>query len=295
MIIKSMSRKSKSFSQLYDYLMRDNSFSFSRNTYSHSTNKKDLIREFMRNSDYLKTSRGKNYLYHELLSLEENNLSAEKQKEILLDLANKYLESRAKNHLAIGVFHTDKNHLHIHLMISANEIEGTKRVRISKKEFSSIQKNLENYKNERYKELSISSHYQKTKDLNKEKQIEQEIKNRRNKTTIKDDIKKDLEELFNKATSKTYIENYLKNKGYEIYTRGQTKGVIYENKKYRFKTLGLDKLYDSKLKELDKIKDRELRREKQKQDRSFSRENTRTRWKEKLNKITKRSIKQSKK
>ena len=277
MIIKSMSRKSKSFSQLYDYLMRDESFCFSRNTYSNPRNKKDLIREFMNNSDFLKTSRGRNYLYHELLSLEQNNLSLEKQKEILLDLANKYLETRAKNHLSFAVLHTDKNHIHIHLMISANEIEGDKRIRLSKKEFSIIQKDLENYKNQMYKCLSNSSHYQKAKDLTKEKKSEQELKNRRNKTSKKDEVKRDLEELLKKATSKTYINNHLKNNGYEIYTRGENIGVIYENKKYRLKTLGLDKLYTSKLKELEKIEDREIRREKQKQDKSYSKENTRTR------------------
>ncbi len=45
----------------------------------------------MKNSEYLKNTRGKNYLYHELLSLEQNKLSLQEQKEILLDLANKYL------------------------------------------------------------------------------------------------------------------------------------------------------------------------------------------------------------
>lgn len=278
MIIKSMSRKSKSFSQLYDYLMRDeNSYCFSRNTYSNPRNKKEFIREFMKNSEFLKTSRGKNYLYHELLSLEENNLSLEKQKEILLDLANKYLKLRADNHLSLGVFHTDKNHIHIHLMISANEIEQEKRIRLSKKEFSSIQATLEEYKNEKYIELSQTSLYQEKKDITKEKQKEQELKNRRNKSSKKDEIKKDLEELFKKASSKTYIGNYLKNKAYEIYTRGKQVGVIFENKKYRLKTLGLDIKYSECMNKLEKIKDREIRREKQKQNKSYSKENIRTR------------------
>ena len=58
-----MSRKSKSFSQLYDYLMRDeNSFCFTRNSYF--KDKKNLINEFMKNSEYLKNTRGKNYLWH---------------------------------------------------------------------------------------------------------------------------------------------------------------------------------------------------------------------------------------
>ena len=53
-------------------------------------------------------------------------------------------------------------------MISSNEIDGAKRIRLSKKEFSTIQKNLESYKNEKYSELSKSSFYQNKKDLSKE-------------------------------------------------------------------------------------------------------------------------------
>lgn len=296
MIIKSMSRKSKSFSQLYDYLMRDKiNFSFSRNTYSNSKNRNEFTNEFMNNSRFLKNSRGKNYLYHELLSLEENSLSLERQKEILFDLANKYLETRALNHLSFGVIHEDKSHIHLHLMISANEIEGNKRVRLSKKEFFSIQKEIENYKNLKYIELDKTRHYEKSKDLSKDKQKEQEIKTKRKSRTNKDKIKEHLESILKKASSKTYLNNHLKNNGFEVYKRGQTLGVIYEDKKYRLKTLGLDNLYTSKTKEFENIKQREIRRDEQKQDRSYSKENSRFRWKDKLNKITKRFNRQSRK
>ncbi|MBU1657425.1 hypothetical protein KKG72_00015 [bacterium] len=53
-----MSRKSKSFSQLYDYLTRDkSSFTFSRNTYSNSKNKKEFVNEFYENSRHLREAR----------------------------------------------------------------------------------------------------------------------------------------------------------------------------------------------------------------------------------------------
>lgn len=273
MIIKSMSRKSKSFSQLYDYLTRDKSnYSFTRNTYSNSRNKKDLINEFLRNAKYLNNARGKVYFYHELLSLENNNLSLKRQKEILLDLANKYLSARANEHLSFGVIHEDKNHIHLHLMISSNEMENDKRVRLSKQEFSLIQKGLENFKNQKYKELSQSSLYQKEKDLSKEKQNEQELKQRRNATSLKDEIKQNLKNTFSKATSKTYFYNHLKNLNYELYKRGNTIGIIHKNKKYRLKTLGMESDYYSMLKKLEKVSEREIRRQETKNERSNSRE-----------------------
>lgn len=289
MIIKSMTRKSNSFSQLYDYLMRDKSnFSFTRNAYSNSLNKEKLIKEFLNNYKFLKDSRGKVSLYHEILSLENNLLLKERQKEILLDLADKYLQTRANNHLSFGVIHEDKEHIHLHLMISSNEIDGAKRIRLSKKEFSTIQKNLESYKNEKYSELSKSSFYQNKKDLSKEKQKEQEIKSKRNTQTLKDKIKDDLKQTFKTASSRTYLNNHLENLGYSLYIRGETIGVVYENKKYRLKTLGLENEYKAMFQNIEQRQERELRRQKNKEDKSYTNQQARSRWKDRLNQITKR-------
>ena len=261
-----MSRANKSFSQLYDYLTRDkSSFTFSRNTYSQPNNKKEFVHEFYKNSEYLKEARGKVYLYHEVLSLEKNDLSHEKQKEILLDLAQKYLYQRAEDHLSFGVIHEDKEHTHVHLMISSNEIEGERRVRLSRQEYADIQNRLENYKNQKYKELTQSSLYKDKKDLSKEKQKEQELKNRGAKS-IKDSIKENLEKTFNKATSKIYLDNHLKSLGYEIYDLGKTQGITYNNKNYRFKTLGFEKEYKQLLKQFEQKQARETKRQQFKDD-----------------------------
>jgi len=277
MIIKSMSRKSKSFSQLYDYLTRDtSSFTFSRNTYANSNNKKEFVHEFYTNARHIRDSRGKVYMYHEVLSLEENSLSQERQKEILLDMADKYLYQRAEDHLAFGVIHEEKKTMHLHLMISANEIEGDRRVRLSKQEFSAIQQRMENYKNQKYKELSQSFMYHKQKELSKEKQPEQELKNRGVKS-IKDEIKEELAKTFAKATSSTYLENHLKSMGYKMYTRGKTQGITYKNKNYRLKTLGLEKEYKQLFKKFEQKSQREFRRQQSKNERTKTRENPRER------------------
>ena len=267
-----MSRKSKSFSQLYDYLTRDkSSFTFSRNTYSNSKNKQAFINEFYENAKYIREARGKVFMYHEVLSLEENELSLERQKEILLDMAQKYLYQRAEDHLAFGVVHEEKNNMHLHLMISANEIEGEKRIRLSKQEFSAIQQRMENYKNQKYSELKQSFMYHNKKDLSKEKQNEQELKNRGVKS-IRDTIKENLEKTFDKATSKKYLQNHLNSLGYEIYTRGKTQGIKFNGKNYRLKTLGLDVQYKQLLKKLDRVQEREIRRNKSKENRESSKQ-----------------------
>ncbi len=272
MIIKSMSRKSKSFSQLYDYFCREEAtYRFSRNTYSNAYNREKTLKEFYNNARYLKGARGNLYLYHEVISLDKNNLSSEQEQKILLDLVDKYISLRAMYHLSFGVVHQDKDNTHVHLMISANEIGGLKRIRLSKKEYAYIQKELENYKNQRYPELRKTALYQGSKNLSKAKQKEQEI-TIRGATTIKQEIYNNLQSVFNKASSLTYLNNHLKNLGYKVYKRGKTISITYEGKNYRLKTLGLEQQYKNTLSKLERIKEREIKRDKTKEDRNINRD-----------------------
>lgn len=282
MIIKSMSRKSKSFSQLYDYLIRDkSSYTFAKNTYTNPENKKEFVNEFYENARYIKNARGKVYIYHEVLSLEKNELLQERQKEILLDIAEKYLFQRAKDHLAFGVVHEDKNNMHIHLMISSNEIEKERRTRLSKDEFLKIQQVLENYKNEKYPELEKSFMYHKEKDISKSKKNEQELKSRGAKS-IKEEIYENLKDTFLKANSKSYLEKHLEALGYQLYTRGKTLGISHNGKNYRLKTLGLEADYEKLQKRFNTKEDREVKREKSKDEKIKNRRYSRDVGREKV-------------
>jgi hypothetical protein len=268
MIIKSMGRSSKRFGTLYNYLTRDEEFElYTHNLYANAYDRKRVIKEFLENSSYIDSSRGKNYFYHEILSLQSNsNLSIKKQKEILFDLAQEYIKQRANEHLVLQAIHTDKKHTHLHLMISANKMLSNKRERLTQKEFATIQKDVESYQNSKYPYLE-SKHYEKSmqKDISKSKRAEQEIKHNKKKQTKKEQVKESIKDIFEKATSKTSLENMLKNSSYEIYTRGKNIGVVHEGKKYRLNTLNLDKSYKLKLREFELKKAREMRREEYKE------------------------------
>jgi len=264
-----MSRNSKSFHQLLNYLDKeDSNNSFTWNMYADIKNNRELVEEFMQNSKYIDNKRGKIYLYHEVISLENITLSPKEIEKILHDLASKYVNARAKHHLVYGNIHTDTNNPHIHLMISSNEIEGSKRIRLSKSEFASIQSHLEIYKNEKYKELETTRVYGKNKDISKAKQSEQELKHKRKKTSKKDYVKESLETIFSNVASKTYLENALKSRGLEIYQRGKTTGVIYECKKYRLKTIGLEDSYKKYLIQIEKNESRKNKRQEFKKSKS---------------------------
>jgi hypothetical protein len=204
MIIKSKSRSNKSFTSLYKYFTREQEFElFTHNLYSNAYNKDSVVKEFMDNSKEIDKAKGKNYLYHEFLSLEDNlNITDNRKKEILLDLSSKYIDLRAKDHLVLQSIHTDTKHTHIHLMISSNKISSNKRERLSKKEFAEIQKKVETYKNSKYPFLK-TEHYQ-----------DQE----KNKVNQKQKLEKLLQNIFTIKTQ-TELDKRLKAENMEFYQR----------------------------------------------------------------------------
>jgi len=277
MIQKSMSRKDKSFSQLIQYFEKEQVIDrFSWNLYSNIKNKEELVKEFMQNASYLDQSRGTLFMYHEVLALQENKLSIKRQKEILRELTKQYVQKRANEHLVYGVIHNDTKHLHMHLMISSNKIAQNKRVRLSKKEFAQIQKEVELYKNQVFKnELKQTHFYTQQKTQTREKVQEQEIKYRRKKQTKKEWIKEQLEQNFYRSFSQSALENSLKEQGFELYQKGNTQGISFENKNYRLKTLGLEQEYKQTQTKFIKKEQREEKRSEFKQERNNRKANPR--------------------
>ncbi len=254
-----MSRQNMSFSQLIEYMDKEQTLdSFSHNLYSFK--KQDIIKEFEQNSELLTHARGKVYLYHEVIALQKNNLPIEKQLKILRDLAELYTLKRGYEHLVYGKVHNDTDHLHIHLLISANKLNENKRTRLSKKEFSNIQKFVEAYKNKKYENvLELTHNYLQEPTKVKESRKEQEIKHKRKKQTKKEFISENVTASLNSSLSQSAFEKSLENKGLKFYQNGNTIGVTYENKNYRLKTLGLLEEYQ---KILTKFKQKEKRTEK---------------------------------
>ncbi len=253
MIIKSTSRKSKSFHQLLAYLLREKEFdTASWNFYCSKENIKEIVEEFVKNAAHIDNSRGSVYMYHDVISLNKNNLSIKEQKEILNDLVNQYVQSRASQHLSFSVTHNDKAHLHAHIVISANKINENKRTRLSKKQFKDIQMHLEAYKNKNYAQLTKTLFYDKVKDFSKSKQAEQEMKHKRNKQSKKEYVKENIREFMKTAQNEKVFKSALKEHGIEVYKRGKNWAVKYDKQSFRFSTLGLDKAYNSFTKEQSK-------------------------------------------
>jgi len=265
MIVKSLSRKKPSFKTLIEYInkgsIKDNSLVIWKNIYNFF-NKDELIKEFMANSSNLKNIKNWNYLYHEIISLDPNqvkDIPKDEQIKILWDIWEKYLDLRASYNLSYWKIHLDKEYIHLHFCISANELHSNKRLRYSKYEFSRIQKDLEQYKNEKYPQLQTNIYNRWYENDNiKLTKDEQELINRTKKPTLKGIFKDKLQTILDSSLSYKELTQSLKTANIEIIKRWNTITAkdLTNNKKYRLKTLWLLKNLDNLKKRIEIIKSR---------------------------------------
>ena len=249
MIIKSMSRKQANFGQLVDYFedgRQDAKYNIYHNIYS--TNAENIKTEFDKNATFLSKRKNGVYMYHEVLSITKTaNLTREQQKEILKDIGLEYVQNRANHNLVFAVLHDDKaDNLHYHFMISSNELESPKRLRLSKEKFSQFKKDLELRVLEKYPELEQKKLISKEPGLNKEigeklSNKGAEVKRRTGKTNQKDHVKDRLRAVFSSSKNKADFFNGLEKENLSIYVNGNTIGILDKatDRKHRLKTLGM--------------------------------------------------------
>ena len=229
-----------------------------KNLWASAYNSKAVTDEFDHNATFLPKRSNGNFLYHEVIALEKDRtVGSEKQAQILLDLAQKYTKLRAPNQLVYGKMHKETDHLHFHLLISANGINGKSRHSLSKSEFGKIQREVERYKIEHYPELGHEQYYDVPSRMQRQQeaqaksrkdevvkiaQREFEYKKRSGQKSRKENIRETLKDIFQLSLSESDLDTRLQQAGYKRYQRGKAEGVVSlgDGKKYRLKTLGLE-------------------------------------------------------
>lgn len=244
MIIKSMSRKDQSFGGLIDYMTdvakSDEQYFVFHNLYARST--EAMTQEYLDNAKHVHRRKNGVYLYHEILSIQcTDKIDRERQKAILKNIAYDYAHCRAPNCLVFGTLHDDHDeHLHYHLLISANYVGESKKHRFSKAEFAAFKNALEERVLAQYPELeqSITMNRQAGEKLS-HKGAEQQ--RRTGQTPQRDALKEKLTKIFNSAKDKQELFTELGKAGFELYHRGNTVGVTdtEHGRNHRLKTLGL--------------------------------------------------------
>lgn len=251
MIIKSKSRKVANFDQLYDYMKKgaekhDGVHVFSSSVYTHQREK--ILQEFIDNSLLFKKRKNSVYLYHEIISITRTKgIATEKQQQALFHIVQEYVDQRAKNNLVYGYMHNDAdNNIHYHLMISSNERGSNKNLRLSKREFDGAKKHLENWTNTHYPELKQGLVINKQAGK-KTSHNGAELKKRTGKMPERERVFQALNNVFSTSADKQTFFEKLSSEHLEIYTRGKAIGFkdVNTGRKYRLKTLGLEKQFES--------------------------------------------------
>jgi hypothetical protein len=275
MIIKSLSRKAKKFSSstgkgrgrspfetLIKYMERgiqdeDGKAVLWHNLYADErTNYEDILREFESNAERLRERKNGNVLYHEILSFSGgyDHIRDDDLLRMIADIGQEYLNARASRQLGYGVIHRNTDHIHLHLMISSNDVGKTDRVRLSKKEFSTVQKDVEAIVLARYPELAQTKIYDKprAKERLKTDVHEQAMRARTSAPSRKEALKAKMHQLFEQSGSIEEMSRLFQKEGMSFYTRGKSVGVLVRDAdgketKHRLGTLGVEEHYLSSL------------------------------------------------
>lgn len=240
MIVKSMTRKNASFSQLSKYMeywegRDDAKYRVIHNTYA--SDRLSLSEEFESNAQLLKSRKNGVFLYHEIVSIKKIDwINEEDQKKALCHIVNKYIDERSPGNLVYWVLHCEKKHIHYHLMISANELDKSNRLRLTKWKFADIKKNLKQWALEKYPTLDLGNSPEK-----KQSQASIELRRRTGKNQEKEFVVWVMTELLTKAQTELGLKASLEKYGFQIYQNWKTPGILVQGtgRKYRFKTIGL--------------------------------------------------------
>ncbi|WP_372990241.1 relaxase/mobilization nuclease domain-containing protein [Sulfitobacter sp.] len=255
-----MSRKEPSFGQLAAYMSdekSDRSFDLHHNLFARDPG--DIATEFEANAQRLGRRRGGNYLYHEILSIDTRLCGQSREvREKLRLLALEFIQKRCPRNIVYGALHRDHaEHLHYHLMISANERGDAKRLRLTKAAFDAAKRELElsartNYPELKQTEILASTPQEKQQRREtREGRNAQEMKKRGARLTKTEALAQELRAILAYANSQAELERLLAQKGFTFYERGKHCGVrpipgegeTKGRKSYRFATLGIQAEY----------------------------------------------------
>ena len=186
-------------------------------------------------------------MYHEILSItKDGDLSDHDRKDILRQIAQKYIEMRCPGNLAYGVVHDDhSHHLHYHLLISANEAGESKRTRLSKADFQSLKVEMERRVLSEYPSLRQKVSMDRQNEGERVSQRGEALKRRTGELPERSRVKETIAEIFADSLDRDELFSRLRAENLDLYVRGTNMGVVdgSTGRKYRLKRLGLQERF----------------------------------------------------
>lgn len=243
MIIKSLTTKSnKGMKALIRYMVRSKDRFQHDPFFLHNLSGQTIdewIEAFMENERGRKRLRRNSIrAYHDILSFAPNDTHALTEAAIT-DLVDKYIELRCPQAIVLGVIHRQA-HVHVHLCISGIAQGTGEVIRISRTEFSEIQKAVQDYQIEHYPELvhSLPAFGSRSRNISTP---ELQWMARTGMTSIREQLKHFANRVYHAATTFSDFLDRIHEAGLSTYARnGKTKGILYGDRKYRFSKLGIE-------------------------------------------------------
>lgn len=243
MIIKSLTRKS-SIGQLLEYLFAKEEKTTSKpllirhNIRSHSLDK--WIQEFATNETYRLNKRSNNIkAYHTVLSFSSKD-KLHITEQTLKTIAKEYIKLRGRESLYICTAHYDKEHVHLHIVMSGTRYLTGESNRISRSDFHQLKVALDTYQQKQFPELihSLPKHG-KTKDRSIETP-KPPVAWLHGRVLQKEQLQATLAIAYTKASSLEAFLSEVVAMGHEPYYRsGHLTGIRFANgRKFRFQSLG---------------------------------------------------------
>ncbi len=253
MILKNLTRRSNT-GQLVNYLFKQEKDNKPKPILKHnlrSRTAKGWTKELDKNFE-LRLNRRKDSirLHHTIISF-SNKDKKQINQELLKDITKKYIELRGKDNIYLASSHHDKEHIHLHIVMSATKLITGESNRISRQEFRDLKLALTEYQKEKYPELihSLPAHGKSQKLQLSDPELK--LQDPEGKLSEKQGLFQTVETVYNRSKSVDNFLSELKSEGINTYDRGgKVYGVEDETgRHYRFKTLGFDL---KKLEELDR-------------------------------------------
>jgi hypothetical protein len=273
MVIKSLSRKGGKTEQVINYLFKDkeklSNEKFKPLTMRHNIRSRSLdkmVKEFKANETFRRVQRKDSVkIYHTIISFGKKDKEKITEK-MLRDFGKKYMELQGKDNMYLMTQHIEKEHIHLHVVMSGTRYLTGVANRISRAEFAQLKVAMQTYQEKKYPELnkSIVKH-----GKGNGKAYDKDIRQ-----TKKNTLEVDLQKAYQQSKSTQNFLDSLKSMGHEAYYRNdKLAGIKYDGEtKFRFSRLG----YDEKIKVLEDHENEEKRGldeiENLRSDRSNSRE-----------------------
>ena len=217
----------------------------------HTADISKIHKEFLANDKYRKQRKRGVCYYHDIISASPKD-TAKITLPMLEDLAKKHIEIRgAKEALVLVKCHFEKDHLHIHFLISGTKYKSSESLRLDNKAFAKVRTDFEKYQQARYPELESIAYLNKERlRFNKEqsdkrtrRQNEYQMKARlKGKVPTKKEILKErINAILETSKSSRKFLSRIKNEpDFELYEyRNKITGLVFQGVKYRFTTIGI--------------------------------------------------------